>query len=141
MHISHLDSTGTKTPFIQHWMAKWRVMKLVKGNGNVPYDKWYEGLAIEDQARVDAAVELIEGVSQIPPEKVKKYKDLVEIKIYGRNTALRPLGIKDVNGQIIILLVGTTKKGKILDHQYQAALKLAKAYQNGECTVRGYWET
>lgn len=121
-------------------MSKWLVLKLVKGNGNVPYDKWYQGLTDGDQAKVDAAITLIESVTQIPPDKVKKYKDLYELKIYGKGTALRPLALKDGEGRLIILLLGTTKKGKIPEHQYEAALKLAKAYQNGNCDTKGYWE-
>ncbi len=71
---------------------------------------------------------------------MKKYRDLHELKIYGKDTALRPLAIKEQNGKIIILLVGVTKKGKIQPHQYDAALNLAKEYQKGECSVKGYWE-
>lgn len=121
-------------------MSKWRVFKLIKSNGNVPYEKWEKQLSEGDRASVDAAISLIEGVTQIPPEKVKKYKELFEIKIYGNKLALRPLAIKDGKGRLIVLLVGTTKKGKISEHEYEAALKLARSYHDGECDIKGYWE-
>lgn len=121
-------------------MSKWQVLKLVKPNGNVPYDKWANDLSVADKAKVDQALDAIEGVTQIPPEKVKKYLDLYEIKIYGKGKAFRPLAIKDGDNRIIILLIGTTKKGKIPPHEYEAALKLANLYQGGGCNVKRYWE-
>ena len=121
-------------------MSKWRVLKLVKGNGNVPFEKWYKGLTMADQAKVDAAVSLIESVTKIPAEKVKKYKELFEIKIFGNGTALRPLAIKDGEGKLIVLIVGTTKKGRIPEQQYEAALTLAKSYWDRNCDTKGYWE-
>lgn len=122
-------------------MSKWRVLKLVKGNGNVPFEKWYDSVTQGDRAKVDAAISLIEGVTQIPAEKVKKYKDLYELKIYGNKTALRPLAIKDGNDKLIVLIIGTTKKGRIPDQQYEAALNLAKSYWDGNCDTKGYWQT
>lgn len=122
-------------------MSKWQVFKLVKPNGNVPYDKWANALPMADKAKLDQALDAIEGVTQIPPEKVKKYLDLYEVKIYGKDNALRPLALKDGENRLIILLVGTTKKGKIPDHQYDAAVRLAKIFKNGGCDVKRYWET
>ena len=122
-------------------MSKWRVCKLVKPNGNVPFDKWYNSLSTADKAAVDETVMLIESVTTLPPEKVKKYKELYELKIYGNKVALRPLALKDGKGRKLIVLVGTTKKGAIPDHEYKAALKLAKSHDDGDCGVKGYWET
>jgi hypothetical protein len=122
-------------------MAKWRVHKLVKLNGNIPYDRWLAGITVQERAKVEAAFSLIENVATIPPEKVKKYNELYEIKIYGNKTALRPLAIKDGDNKLIVLIVGVTKKGKIPDHQYQAALRLAREYWNDNCSTTGYWET
>jgi hypothetical protein len=121
-------------------MSKWRVLKLVRTNGKAPYDKWASKLTIAEKAKVDDAIALIESVTQIPPEKVKKYNDLYEIKIYGNKTALRPFAIKDGEGRLIVLLVGCTKKGTIPAHIYKAALKLAEAYRSGDCATKGYWE-
>ena len=64
-------------------MAKWQVYKLVKKNGNIPYDKWFKQLTKSDRAKVEQAILAIEGFSEIPAEKVKKYRDLHELKIYG----------------------------------------------------------
>ncbi len=121
-------------------MSKWQVLKLVKPNGKAPYDKWAEALPPADRAKVDQALDAIEQVTQILPEKVKKYLDLYEVKIYGKDSAFRPLAIKDGDNKLIILLVGTTKKGKIPQHVYTAALKLAKLYKSGGCDVKKYWE-
>lgn len=120
-------------------MTKWQVHKVVKQNGKAPFDKWYGGLTVEDQANVDDALYLIESVTQIPPDKVKKYNDLYEIKIYGNKTALRPLALKVGKDKLIVLLVGETKKGKIPISTYKAALKLAKFYNEGDLDDK-HWQ-
>lgn len=123
----------------KRFMANWRVMKVVKVNGKAPFDKWYDGLTVDDQAHVDDVLFLIESVSTIPPEKVKKYRDLYEVKISGNRTALRPLAIKDGHNQLVILLVGATKKQKIADGIYKSAIQLAKQYESGNIDAR-HWQ-
>lgn len=121
-------------------MANWRVVKVVKANGKAPFDKWYQKLNRDDQAHVDDVLLLIENVTVIPPEKVKKYKELYEIKISGNKTALRPLAMKDGAGKLVILLVGATKKQKIADGDYESALRLSQQYSEGLLDARDWQE-
>jgi hypothetical protein len=121
-------------------MVKWQVLKLVKGNGNVPFDKWFDTLTQQDKAKVIAAIALIESVTTFPAEKVKKYRDLWELKIVGNGTALRPLAIRDDARRVLILLHGVTKKGEIPSRAYDASMTLAKAHRNESEYEKGFWE-
>lgn len=107
----------------------------------MPYDKWVSTLSASERAKVDRVLDGIEGMTQLHPDKVKKYLELYEVRIFAKDKAFRPLAIKEADQRIIILLVGTTKKGQIRRSEYEAALSLAKLYREDDgCELKPYWE-
>ncbi len=124
-------------------MGTWTVCKYVKENGRCPIDDWLcdKAVTVQDQAKIDAKVNVIQSISgDLPPEFLKLYKTtrLRELKVKANGKQLRPLCYVMPERKIVLLCGAIEKGGKIPLGDLQRADNLLTDLLNGKGEIVSY---